>query len=77
MSSVMRKQSRGPVFGPRQFKRIERAFGQYVTEVLDSGLTETSQRAYISHAESFVRWLDGKFSPGVRARRRIAKSQGK
>ena len=72
----MSRHSRGPTFGPSQFKRIERAFGHYVAEVHDSGLTETSQRVYISHAESFVRWLDGKFSPGVRARRRSAKSQG-
>ena len=76
MGSMMMKQRRGPVFGPRQFKRIERAFGLYVTEVLDSGLSQSSQRAYIFHAECFVRWLDGKFSPGVRTRRRSAQSQG-
>ena len=74
-SSMVSQSRRGPVLGPRQLKRIERALGQYVIEVLDSGLTESSQRAYISQAESFVRWLDGKFDPGVRARRRLAKSQ--
>lgn len=30
-----------------------RVFKQYVTEVLDSGLSQPSQRVYISHAESF------------------------
>jgi hypothetical protein len=45
---------------------IQAALKAYYTELQSSDLSETSQGIYMVHAENFVRWLKGEFSPGSR-----------
>ena len=45
---------------------VSAAFLAYREVVSASGLAPQSQRTYVRHAETFVRWLHGDFVPGAR-----------
>jgi len=43
---------------------VEAALKRYRHEVEEAPLAPATQRTYLQHAESFVRWLRGEFTPG-------------
>ena len=45
---------------------VRMAFDEYRQEVNATNLTAASKHSYISHAEEFVRWIEGRFTPGTR-----------
>lgn len=51
---------------PKAIVELEAALRIYCTAVQDSDLAQSSQATYITHADSFVRWLRGEFQPGSR-----------
>ena len=42
----------------------------YREEVEATAMTETSKKTYLLHAENFVRWREGDFTPGDRVKSR-------
>lgn len=44
---------------------VQSALGIYEKEVEESDLERNTKDTYIRHARSFVRWLDGDFTPGA------------
>ena len=46
-------------------KQVRDALGTYREEVEASELQPSTKRTYLRHAETFVRWLEGDFEPGV------------
>ena len=46
-------------------KRVEKLLEVYHLEVEESDLAPDTKRTYLRHAETFVRWLAGDFTPGV------------
>lgn len=49
---------------PDALRQIRSALGRYQKEVSDSKLSPRSKETYLLHAENFVRWLEGLFTPG-------------
>ena len=45
---------------------IKAALREYVEEVEGTTLTCKTKKTYIRHAETFVRWMAGDFTPGER-----------
>ena len=48
-------------------KLVKDALEQYGQEVEAAELQKSTKRTYLRHAETFVRWLDDDFEPGVNA----------
>lgn len=48
-------------------KEIREAFRQYEREVNRSSLKDNTRKTYLLHSGNFVRWLEGRFTPGERA----------
>ena len=46
-------------------EQVENLLEVYRKEVEQSGLAPDTQRTYLRHAETFVRWLAGDFEPGA------------
>lgn len=42
---------------------------QYIAEVEAAPLADLTKRTYILHATNFVRWTEGDFEPGSRAKK--------
>lgn len=49
---------------PKALKAIIAALDDYKEETLKSKLQQTSKQTYLLHANNFVRWLEGDFTPG-------------
>ena len=54
-----------PKVEPSCLKQVRKAFDKYREEVEASMLAPNTQRTYLQHAETFVRWLEDDFEPGV------------
>ena len=46
--------------------QVQAALENYITEVEVTKLRPKTKETYLRHAQTFVRWLDGKFVPGSR-----------
>jgi hypothetical protein len=47
-----------------QLSAVEEVFRRYTEVVNDLKLRDSSKRTYLLHADQFVRWLAGRFTPG-------------
>lgn len=45
-------------------REVETALRRYETEVRQSGVAMNTANTYLLHANNFVRWLKGDFTPG-------------
>jgi hypothetical protein len=45
-------------------REVETALQRYEAEVRQSGVAKTTEHTYFLHANNFVRWLKGDFTPG-------------
>lgn len=43
--------------------------GRYIREVEETDLSISTKQTYTYHARSFVRWMEGEFTPGSHGRR--------
>ena len=66
--------ARGPGPAPRMGHATVADLGEdiksYAADVEAAGKAQDTIDTYCRHAEFFVRWLDGKFEPGARVKRR-------
>jgi len=44
---------------------LRRLLNDYRQEVEAAELSDETRKTYVRHAETFVRWLDGDFTPGA------------
>lgn len=49
---------------------IKSVLDEYRQEVNATDMVPSAKETYIRHAEHFVRWMDGDFTPGARTRRK-------
>ena len=49
---------------PQELLSVKSALARYETEVKASKLQSSAKKTYLLHAEHFVRWLEGDFTPG-------------
>ncbi len=47
-------------------QKVKEALDVYRKEVEESNLAQTTQKTYLRHAGTFVRWLHEDFEPGSR-----------
>lgn len=52
------------IISPQELTAIKAALKRYEIEVKASKLQPKSKQTYLLHAEHFVRWLEGDFTPG-------------
>ena len=46
-------------------REVEWALHRYEEEVRAAGLARSTEDSYLLHAQNFVRWLKGEFTPGA------------
>lgn len=50
-------------------EEVRAALERYREEVAEAGLAPLTEKTYLHHAETFVRWLEDDFTPGSRVDR--------
>lgn len=51
---------------PSTLAEIRSALATYTQEVESTGLSANTKKTYLLHVNTFVRWLEDDFIPGVR-----------
>ncbi|WP_270620000.1 hypothetical protein [Paenibacillus macerans] len=46
------------------YRKINELLDEYTLEVKNAGLKESAETTYLRHANNFVRWCNGEFTPG-------------
>lgn len=58
--------ARAPTRGPASIQDLVADHGAYGAELRAAGLQPKALQTYLAGSDQFVRWLDGRFAPGVR-----------